>query len=297
MTKPLVIYHANCADGTGAAYCAWLRYKDEAEYFPALYNTCDSVDQLDKLPPLAGRVVYILDFSFSVAVTTAIADQCESLVWLDHHKSAIDAWCGESFLKSGESRYVFDSPQRCIVLDNNKSGCKLAWEYFESFKAPLWVNMIDDRDRWQFNLYGSKAFNAAISLERPWTFESWDKMLDEPVGDIVNRGHAVLRAYDQQVASIAKHGRECVISLGEDSKQGLAINTNVHISEVGHELALKSGTYGLVWYLGDKNVAKCSLRSNGDYDVSVMAKQFGGGGHKNAAGFSIDIQMLLMMLK
>ena len=28
-----------------------------------------------------------------------------------------------------------------------------------------------------------------------------------------------------------------------------------------------------------------SLRSNGEFDVSVIAKQFGGGGHRNAAGF------------
>jgi hypothetical protein len=29
-----------------------------------------------------------------------------------------------------------------------------------------------------------------------------------------------------------------------------------------------------------------SLRSRGDFDVSAVAKHFGGGGHKNAAGFS-----------
>jgi nanoRNase/pAp phosphatase (c-di-AMP/oligoRNAs hydrolase) len=30
-----------------------------------------------------------------------------------------------------------------------------------------------------------------------------------------------------------------------------------------------------------------SLRSKGDFDVSAIAKRFGGGGHKNAAGFNI----------
>jgi oligoribonuclease NrnB/cAMP/cGMP phosphodiesterase (DHH superfamily) len=32
-----------------------------------------------------------------------------------------------------------------------------------------------------------------------------------------------------------------------------------------------------------------SLRSRGDFDVSVIAKAFGGGGHKNAAGFSVGV--------
>ena len=32
--KPLVIYHANCADGFGAAFAAWRKLGDEAEYVP-----------------------------------------------------------------------------------------------------------------------------------------------------------------------------------------------------------------------------------------------------------------------
>ena len=43
--------------------------------------------------------------------------------------------------------------------------------------------------------------------------------------------------------------------------------------------------------------AHCSLRSNGDYDVSAIAKAFGGGGHRNAAGFSTDINTLLSWLR
>ena len=35
--KPLVIYHANCTDGFGAAFAAWLKLGDEAEYLPMEY--------------------------------------------------------------------------------------------------------------------------------------------------------------------------------------------------------------------------------------------------------------------
>ena len=34
---------------------------------------------------------------------------------------------------------------------------------------------------------------------------------------------------------------------------------------------------------------KWSLRSIGEFDVSLLATQFGGGGHKNAAGFTVDL--------
>ncbi|HSI73877.1 MAG TPA: bifunctional oligoribonuclease/PAP phosphatase NrnA [Fimbriimonas sp.] len=33
---------------------------------------------------------------------------------------------------------------------------------------------------------------------------------------------------------------------------------------------------------------RCSLRSRGDFDVAAVARTFGGGGHKNAAGCTID---------
>ena len=79
---------------------------------------------------------------------------------------------------------------------------------------------------------------------------------------------------------------------------GLSANCPPHLhSDVGHELANQSGTFGLCWFIDKENVCRCSLRSNGDYDVSTIAKAFGGGGHKNAAGFTIDIQTLLGWLK
>ena len=50
---------------------------------------------------------------------------------------------------------------------------------------------------------------------------------------------------------------------------------------------MKTCTCGEVKAAMEKSIAKwervrCSLRSNGDYDVSAIAKSFGGGGHRNA---------------
>jgi nanoRNase/pAp phosphatase (c-di-AMP/oligoRNAs hydrolase) len=42
---------------------------------------------------------------------------------------------------------------------------------------------------------------------------------------------------------------------------------------------------GLTWELLSEGVVKCSLRSVDGVDISDIAKRFGGGGHKNAAGF------------
>lgn len=79
---------------------------------------------------------------------------------------------------------------------------------------------------------------------------------------------------------------------------GLAANAPASLaSDLGHELANTSGTFGLVWSMAGDGQIHCSLRSNGDYDVSAIAKAFGGGGHRNAAGFSTDIDTLMSWLK
>jgi hypothetical protein len=58
----------------------------------------------------------------------------------------------------------------------------------------------------------------------------------------------------------------------------------MNCSEVGHELA-KKARVGMTWFERADGQIQFSLRSIGDIDVSRIAKLYGGGGHKNAAGF------------
>lgn len=296
--KPLIIYHANCTDGFGAAFCAWLKFGDEAEYIPMNYGEQSEFD-------VANREVYILDFSFPKEVMDHIFKHAKHVVWLDHHKTAFEMWLN-NYEKGGvhvRHRYGPTTPCK-IVLNDSKSGALLAWEHFNSdIEPPLFIKLIDDRDRWQFKLSQSKAFHTAMGMRKPWSFESWKNEFAGPqdyfydISELLSQGELLVLYQKQQVESLAKYGRKVVIPFEHEPCQGLAVNTSVHMSEVGHELANRSGTFGLIWYLGEGGQAKVSLRSNGDYDVSAIAKQFGGGGHKNAAGFSIDIQTLLGWLK
>lgn len=38
MMKTYVLYHAHCADGFGAAYAAWLKLGNDAQYVPVKYG-------------------------------------------------------------------------------------------------------------------------------------------------------------------------------------------------------------------------------------------------------------------
>lgn len=82
--KPLVVYHANCTDGFGAAFAAWLKLGDEAEYLPMEYGRSVGAN----LPMFEGREVYILDFSFPKQDMDDIFAKAKRVVWLDHHASS-----------------------------------------------------------------------------------------------------------------------------------------------------------------------------------------------------------------
>jgi oligoribonuclease NrnB/cAMP/cGMP phosphodiesterase (DHH superfamily) len=308
--KPLVIYHANCADGFGAAFAAWLKFGDEAEYLPFQYGTEAQLNILALRSSLENREVYILDFSFERPTMNTLFSCAQKVVWLDHHKTAFEMWCGEytcGMRFSGDT-VVTSNPAVChyICLDNNRSGALIAWEYFHPEKeVPMLIKHIDDYDRWQFKLEGTKEFNKALWSYAPWSFEQWESILgwgQVEVERLKEEGAAILRAHEQNVQTTVKGAaRACCIEKPLNNKdyvefraEGLAANCPPHLSsDVGHQLANQSETYGLLWYINKEGKCLCSLRSNGDYDVSAIAKVFGGGGHKNAAGFETDIQTLL----
>ena len=316
--KPLVIYHASCADGFGAAFAAWLKLGDDAEYVPMQYGKEDESfwrledGQFDSEFQILNREIYILDFSFSKWVMEGLFSLAKCVVWLDHHKTAFEMWCG----KAPELFFTMHKEaddRKYILLDDCKSGAYLAWEFFHPGpEVPLFIRHIDDYDRWQFKIDGTKAFNKAIWSHAPWSFRQWvEWFYDCEAGfthkywaDFYTEGEAILRAHEQHVAKTVKEATmHCKLSTyTADSYgaifEGLAANCPPFLqSDVGHELATQSGTFGLLWSIDKDNQCKCSLRSNGDYDVSAIAKAFGGGGHRNAAGFTTDIQTLLEWIK
>ncbi len=332
--KPLVIYHAHCTDGFGAAFAAWLKLGDNAEYLPMEYGQGVGAN----LPMFEGREVYILDFSFPKQDMDDIFSEAQRVVWLDHHKTAFETWLDSlTYSVLDPNEVVVGSPpavgqvkeayrntdKMYVRLHADKSGAMLAWEYFHpDTEVPMLIQHIDDRDRWQFKLDGSRELHAAMNSLKPWTFSRWDLLFHVDgirLEALKDEGSAILRAHSQHVQAALKQARPCSIKVNvQDNHRpdpsevvvpsvsdgylryfdGLSANAPSFLaSDLGHELANKSGTFGLVWSMAGDGQIHCSLRSNGDYDVSAIAKVFGGGGHRNAAGFSVEMGTLLEWIK
>jgi len=286
--KHLIIYHSHCNDGFGAAWAAWKALKETGlvELYAASYGKEPPYELISKEVN-----VHILDFSYPPHQLMTICDMAKHVTMLDHHKTAIEAYIGLNP----------DEPNCTIVFDTERSGAMLAWNYYHKDKQPpRIIEHIQDRDLWHFKLEYTKEVHLNLNTI-PKELPIWDSLIEKidrsgfEYSKFVEGGAAIKRYYDQLIQNILATNK-CYIYI--DGIAGLSCNCpGALASDLGHELANESGTFGLTWELLKDGNVKCSLRSNADFDVSAMAKQFGGGGHKNAAGFVIPWAKLKEMLR
>ena len=280
MSKSIIIYHGLCSDGFTAAWVARKALGDDAEFVPASYG--------DDPPDVSGKDVYILDFSYKRPVMLDLIGKAAKLVCLDHHRTAAEDLAplcpaeGESFVDNIN-----------IIFDMSKSGAMLAWEYFFPKKiVPKLVLYVQDRDLWKWELKASRRISAVVG-SYPMEWDRWDFLaadIENPVGfnSMAREGGAILRYQDRLIDSAVSHAREIVLA----GHRVLAVNTTVLASEIGNRLA-EGRPFGATWFATGEGKMIWSLRSTeAGIDVSEVAKQYGGGGHRNAAGFTSPIAFL-----
>ena len=107
---------------------------------------------------------------------------------------------------------------------------------------------------------------------------------DSVFDDAVKRGSYIL-AYSK---TVVKKVCEKASARKLDEKDVLVVNASHWMSEIGNRLAPDCDV-AMIWYYDHADrLIKVSLRSFHDtVDVSEVAKKFGGGGHKKAAGFTL----------
>lgn len=267
-----VLYHSNCYDGFGAAYAAWKKFGNSAKYIPVSYGTPPP-----EMPDASE--IYIVDFSYDEKTIVDLSYKAKVVV-LDHHKTAEE-----------NLRPLIGKENPMVEFDMNRSGALIAWEYFhgDAMSAhrdpsvptiPQLIAHISDRDLWKFEMQGSKEVHAAL-VSTPFDFEVWDK-LDVPT--LIQEGAGALKFQTQLVQNIIN--KSWIAKVGDHDVP--VVNTSNSWSEVGEALLAKyPDSPFAASFTAFKEITMWSLRSRAheDFDVSAVAKKFGGGGHKNAAGF------------
>ena len=301
--KPLVLFHGGCQDGWCAAWAAWRRFGDAAEYRAVQYGDDPPADDLD------GRDVYILDFSYPLDAMERIAKASAQLVLLDHHKTAYDALLKNTPRGFGMVCKANDT----ITIVQDRSGAQLAWDHFHEGQPRPWIiDYVADRDLWQWKLPDSREVNAYLG-SLPHDFAVWnrlvefanaaiDPMFNKPPDLFVAYGQVILQARAREIERAVKRARRMMLTTGQandipayalgvidSSIAPLVVNATENMSEVLNQLAREPPGWAIGWFQDETGRYSYSLRSSEQGpDVSAIAKAFGGGGHAKAAGFEAD---------
>jgi oligoribonuclease NrnB/cAMP/cGMP phosphodiesterase (DHH superfamily) len=264
-------------------------FGDDAQYLPVSYGQpCPEIPVEDN--------IFVVDFSYPkeallelLAARIGRRKRDEYVVTvLDHHASA---------QRDLESLTHGEYPGLSIWFDMEESGASLTWKYLQNPRnydldtleqaLPTFFKYVRDRDLWRWQLPDSMAVSLAYKVipKDMLSIAQFAQDLDEAKGyhRIVTEGQAMQRYAEALVQEQAVRIRWGMIG-------GYAVpfvNTTTLFSEVGDYLCRTLTEIPFCAYYFDRsdNKRQWGLRGRGKVDCSIVAKQYGGGGHHDAAGY------------
>ncbi len=299
MKRAIIIYHKCCMDGLASAYItkeALANSNDKFFFFtdietlPLQYGEEDYL--LDEFKLDTNDTIYFVDFSLKRDKMIELSKKIQNIIILDHHKTA-----------KAELENIEDEVENItVIFDMEKCGATLCYDYFKQllpkeFPDRELFEYIEDRDLWKWELELSKEISAGLR----WLV---DPNNIEQFGDIAQRykdeknkleyiGKIVTLQTQRQVDSKVKKVKDIKLQ-GINLK---CLNATENISEIGNAICQEYSTPALVYFITEEMDVVCSLRSTDELeDVSVVAKALGGGGHRNACGFTTNLDHLADLL-
>lgn len=278
--RRVCFFHAGCPDGFGAAWAAWRAWGDDAVYvarghdepLDATSYENDLVTFVDIAPPLPA----LLD----------LTELAARLVVLDHHVSARDRYYSDP-----EADNLVRAGGHHVHFDLEHSGALLAWDHFHPGEpAPDLLRYVEDQDLWRWKLPRSEEVNAVLG-SYPREFEVWEQLAARPIEELAEEGVPIVRSNRMEVERAMQSAHPVTVA-GERAE---AVNARFQRAPIGHELAKRARfgrPWGVVYRIGGSRV-DASIYSIGELDVSKVAEGYGGGGHRNASGFSVSLERWL----
>jgi uncharacterized protein len=243
-----------------------------------------------KIPFPTEGTVYVLDLSPECFVSVPdIEEVAKRMVWIDHHKSAIEKWPGTSL------------PGLRI---DGVAACRLAWQWFthdtaclqpkehyvdRAVSEPYAVQLAGEYDVWDKRNPDAEVFQFGLRSQDV-TDRQWDQLLEPYMGNaFVNRllvNGRLLQRYQREMDAGVMH-RSFLVDF--EGLKFLALNTarcnsltfaSRDIPETGHDALM-----GFYWNGSAWNISLYHANHRKDLDLSEIAVQNGGGGHRGACGF------------
>lgn len=292
-----VVYHSPCPDGTCAAWVVqqFHTLKDkEIELFPCRAGCSPEIE----IEHFIGKKIVFVDICPSTEYILKLAEIGNHIEIIDHHKTNF-----EKFLQ------LERIPENVSCnFDMNFSGCQLTWRYFNSESEPWFVSYIGDRDIWKFALPNTNEYFSGMMEENLMNLEGFQKLYNnrdnnEFIENVYTIGKRALEFREKNIQSVLKYNKlHCtykeynkVDNTYKEFNIWLYSCTKDLTSDVGNRLmkykfedeSLPDFTVGWIYDV-ESDEFWVSMRSTDEkQDVSKICKEFGGGGHRNAAGCTI----------
>jgi len=272
-------YHS--ADLDGHCSGAIVKYKyPECEMIGINYGDEFPWDDINE-----GETVFMVDFCLQPFIDIIDLNSICNLVWIDHHKSAIEEAERRNFIASGGQ-----------ILEVGKAACELCWEYlFPDKKMPLGVKLLGRYDVWELKYcpdvlpfqYGMRLYDT--DLDRyVWGLPSvWYEVFENDtdfLSKCIKNGRIILRYIEKENK---KYVEQYYFETEIDGIPALAVNKGLANSQLFSSV-WDTKKYPIVIafvWRGDNWTVSLYTTEETGIDVSEIAKSYGGGGHKCAAGF------------
>ena len=276
----MCFYHSGCPDGFGAAWSVRRAWGEDAWYVARGHEDRVNLEECED------ALVAFVDIAPARGELDALAEVAAQVVILDHHITA------RNRLATDNRRLEdLEADGHLLHFDLDHSGSVLAWRYFHpDTPTPDLLRYVEDQDLWNWALPNSDAVNAAIA-SYPREFDVWDRLAADPIEKLAAEGEPILRANRMEVERRLDHARP--VALG--TRRIEAVNASTNRAQIGHELA-KRAAYGAEWglvYRVEGAEVFATIYSIGDLDISKVALEYGGGGHRNASGFHVSLERWL----
>ncbi|MBU5331711.1 hypothetical protein KQI61_05840 [Anaerocolumna aminovalerica] len=249
------------------------------------YNKEDffEVDYVMELPVdkiKDGEEVWFVDYSFkenTKHVLTDLLDRGCDVIWIDHHNSSIN-------LVSNDERLN----QIYGIRKEGISGAALTYMYCynkDYYDVPYYIKLVSDYDCWQYKYEPDTTyFKLGVESEKFDALDPiWTCFSDENgvLTSLIDMGKVIKNFIDQDNTYYREHfayeseiaGHKCLV-----------VNKKTNSWVFGD----KYNEYPLVmiWVYDGRNYVYSIFSNNKDVDCSKIAENYGGGGHKSAAGFN-----------
>lgn len=299
-------FHGGCPDGIGAVFPFYLKRKNDYKNNKLRIHGV-SHHESPNLNKFNNKTVLFLDYCYGVDDLLAICNVAKEVWVLDHHNTTLNTQNIIEFasnvysqdVRVEDSNNINDYIKKPInlhwIVDMNRSAAQIAWDFvFPNTKRPWFIEIIADRDLWKWEIPLSKEIGKSLYYYDYYRWESMetfylmsDKESKKFQSNLAKYGKILL---DQEKKDIYYCANRAVLCEFMGYKVKLTNCPPNLRSEVGNYLAGDECDIAAMWrydFLQDQYWISMRVKDGSTINLAKFAENFGGGGHYQAAGFTI----------